>query len=160
MRAAVIHLSIHHQNTLRIAAAMARSLDAQLLSLDETHTLAHTEWDLVGLGSGIFFSKHHRKLLEFAARWPDLPRDCFVYSTAGIKFLYPYWHRALVKRLEERGCRVLGQFCSPGWDTVGPLKYIGGIHRGRPNARDLQQAATFAHEVLHKKLLEEDSCRV
>ncbi len=87
MRAAVIHLSIHHQNTLRIAEAMARSLDAQLLSLDETHALAHTEWDLVGLGSGIFFSKHHRKLLEFAARctrscWRRIPAGCSNASLA------------------------------------------------------------------------------
>lgn len=62
-----------------------------------------------------------------------------------------HWHRELVKILEGRGCRVLGPFCSPGWDTVGPLKYFGGIHRGRPNESDLMRAKIFAREVLDKK---------
>jgi flavodoxin len=157
MRLAVVHLSIHHQNTVRIAEAMAQSIQARLLTISEARDLEATKWDLVGLGSGIFFSKHHRQLLEFATHWPDLPKDCFVFSTAGIKFLSPYWHRELVQILEGRGCRVLGQFCSPGWDTVGPLKYFGGIHRGRPNARDLLNAGVFARNVLDKLLAEKQS---
>jgi hypothetical protein len=42
----------------------------------------------------------------------------------------------------------LDEACFPGWDTVGPLKWIGGIQKGRPNQRDLEQAAAFARSVV------------
>ena len=36
------------------------------------------------------------------------------------------------------------------WDIVGPLRWIGGIQRGRPNQHDLVQAAAFAQSSLAK----------
>jgi flavodoxin len=150
VNAAIIYLSLHHQNTERIAKAMSEALGATLLTVAEARVQSAAAWDLVGLGSGIFFGKHHVQLLEFAADAPNLPQNCFVFSTAGLKSLSGLWHRPLVRILQRRGCQVVGQFCAPGWDTVGPLKVIGGIHRGRPNASDLQRAARFAQQTLER----------
>jgi flavodoxin len=147
---AIIHWSVHHQNTQRVAGAMAEAIGARLLTVSEARQVQPSAWELIGLGSGIFFGKHHPCLLEFAADYPKLPKRCFVFSTAGLKSLYWIWHRPLVRVLERRGCQVIGQFCAPGWDTVGPLKTIGGIHRGRPNRRDLQRAADFAKSMLDR----------
>ncbi len=150
MRIAVIHVSVHHQNTLRIAEAMASAVGASLLTVTEARHFNDANWNLVGLGSGIFFSRHHPQLLDFASQYDFLPRHCFVFSTAGIRLLSPIWHRALVSTLTRRGVGILGQFCSPGWDTVGPLKYIGGIHRNRPNQRDLDNAAKFSQSMVRR----------
>ena len=148
MRVAVIHHSIHHHNTAAIAQAMATAVGGDSISLTEARGLETAEWDVLGLGSGIFFGKHHLQLLEFALHRAKMPPHCFVFSTAGIRSLYRLWHQPLVRVLQQRNCQVIGQFCSPGWDTVGPLKFIGGIHRGRPNARDLRRAALFATQTI------------
>jgi flavodoxin len=150
MRIAIVHVSIHHKNTERIAEAMAGAIGAELLTISQARELEFPGWDVLGLGSGIFFGKHHRQLLEFAEQSREIPNECFVFSSAGIRFLYPLWHRPLVRVLQKRGCRILGQFCSPGWDTVGPLQYLGGIHRGRPNAKDLERAARFAKSMIQQ----------
>ena len=39
---------------------------------------------------------------------------------------------------------IVGEACYPGWDTVGPLRWFGGIQRGHPNANDLEHARQFA----------------
>ncbi|XZE32950.1 hypothetical protein SH501x_003721 [Pirellulaceae bacterium SH501] len=148
MRIAIVHLSIHHHNTESIAKAMADSAQAELIPMAEIANHDLTRFELLGIGSGIFFGMHHTRVLRFAEESPYLPNKCFVFSTAGIRWIYRLWHYPLVRILENRGCEVIGQFCSPGWDTVGPLKYIGGIHRGRPKARDLEQARQFARRIV------------
>jgi hypothetical protein len=80
---------------------------------------------------------------RLAAAWPRLPSRSFVFSTAGIAGLASWWHGSLIRLLERRGSKVIGQFCRPGWDTVGPLWLIGGLNRGHPSAEDLAQAAEF-----------------
>lgn len=156
MRIAIVHLSIHHHNTELIAKAMAESVQAEVIPLGEITNHDLTRFDVLGIGSGVFFGKHHPRVLSFAKECPHLPSRCFVFSTAGIRWMYKLWHQPLVHILEERGCKVIGQFCSPGWDTVGPLQYIGGIHRGRPNARDLEKARLFAKRLLESQRVPAD----
>jgi len=150
MRVAVIHHSVHHHNTQVIAQSIAEAMKGEAFPLSEAVGMPEAEWDVLGLGSGIFFSKHHPQLLEFAQHRAHLPQHCFVFSTAGIRSLYRLWHQPLVHVLHQRHCQVMGQFCSPGWDSAGPLKYIGGIHRGRPNVRDQQRAAEFGREMFSR----------
>jgi flavodoxin len=41
-------------------------------------------YDLVGFGSGIYFGKHHRKLLQFVETLPPVTqKQAFVFSTRG-----------------------------------------------------------------------------
>lgn len=144
MKAAIVYASTHHRNTRRVAEAMAAPLGAALYSLDDFEALAAQSFDLMGLGSGIYFGRHHAGLRRLVAELPALPPRCFVFSTAGTAALYPLWHRSLIRRIQGRKSEVIGQFCCPGWDTVGPLALFGGLHRGRPNQADLARAADFA----------------
>jgi flavodoxin len=155
MRIVIVQHSVHHHNTEKLAEAMARSVHCDVITLHDARDTDLSSCDLMGIGSGIFFGKHHPRVLEFALEHRPLPKACFVFSTAGIRWLYPMWHRPLVTILERSGCRVIAQFCSPGWDTVGPLKYIGGIHRGRPNAKDLESASRFAVKTVEQLQLAE-----
>jgi flavodoxin len=147
MRAAIICYSRHHGNTRRIAEAMATELDAQLLTVAAAAERDLGELDLIGLGSGIYFGRHHQTLREFVRQRGDLPKRAFVFSTAGLAFLKPVWHRSLVQMLRRRGATVVGEFCCPGWDTVGPLRFFGGIHRNRPHVGDIQAAIGFASDL-------------
>ena len=66
MKPPIVCVSIHHGNTLKIAEAMAEVLEAEILSPRQVITKRLSDYDLIGLGSGIYFGKHHRSLLELA----------------------------------------------------------------------------------------------
>lgn len=38
---------------------------------------------------------------------------------------------------------ITDTFCCKGYDTFGPFKLIGGIAKGHPSAKDLDNAKTF-----------------
>jgi flavodoxin len=52
--------------------------------------------------------------------------------------------------LQSKGFEVIGEFNCAGFDTVGPLRIIGGINKGRPNDEDLTQAEAFAKNLKGK----------
>lgn len=144
---AVVYKSIHHQNTRRIAEVIAAELKADLLTVEEATQRDGGTYDLVGFGSGVYFWRHHGTVRQLIKTWCRVPRESFVFSTAGIPALAFIWNGNLARALRKRGSHVLGQFCCAGWDSVGPLWLLGGIQRGHPNADDCDRAATFARTI-------------
>lgn len=53
---------------------MAKAIGADLLSVTEAQAFPQPSWDMVGLGSGIFFGAHHKSLLRFATHWLRPPK--------------------------------------------------------------------------------------
>lgn len=147
MKIAIIHVSVHHHNTRAVAQAMGDATGATVLTVDEAKKVDLSDYALIGLGSGIFFSAHHAALLRFAREYDTLPRKAFLFSTAGLPWLHWIWHRSLRQVLYEKQIMILGEACYPGWDTVGPLRWVGGIQRGHPNARDIEHARQFASRM-------------
>jgi flavodoxin len=146
----IICISVHHDNTKTLSKALAEVLDAKIYSVDEATALDTFESDVVGVGSGIYFARHHRSLLQLVDSWPTRPCRVFIFSTAGLPFLRWLQHCALRRRLVRRGFTVVGEFCCRGWDTVGPLWLLGGINRRHPNEKDLERARRFARQLLEK----------
>lgn len=126
---------------------MASVLMAEVRTAGEVTLEMIDQYDLVGWGSGIYFARHSEKLREIAGRLAVRPRKAFIFSTAGLPFLSWWFHAALRGVLRYRGCEIVGDFCCGGWDTVGPLKWLGGIERSHPNAKDLERAEDFARSV-------------
>ena len=147
MKIAIIHVSVHHHNTRVVAQAMGEATGATVLTVDEAKKMDFTDYALVGLGSGIFFSSHHPALLRLAREHKKLPRKTFLFSTAGLPSLHWIWHRALRQIVKNNQMTILGESCYPGWDTVGPLRWFGGIQRGHPNANDIEHARQFATQM-------------
>lgn len=147
IKIAIIHVSVHHHNTRKVAEAMGAATSATVLTVDEAKKADLSAYALIGLGSGIFFSSHHPALLRFAREHDNMPSKAFLFSTAGLPSLHWIWHRSLRKILKKHRIQILGEACYPGWDTVGPLRWIGGIQRGRPNEKDVAHASQFAVEI-------------
>ena len=145
MRAVIVYKSLHHGNTKRIAEAMADACGADLVGLGERKNPGLQGYDLVGLGSGIYHSRHHPSLVAFAekARFAEGAR-AFLFSTAGVPALSGLWHRPLRAVLEKRGIPIAGELCLPGYDTYAIFGLVGGINRGRPGERELARAREFA----------------
>lgn len=53
MKSLIVCLSYHHNNTQKIAEAMAKILDAQVKTPQQTNPEDLQHYDLVGFGSGI-----------------------------------------------------------------------------------------------------------
>lgn len=148
LRTAIICTSPHHGNTRRIAEAIAVTLGAPVLTPEAAADAELASYDLIGFGSGIYYGRHHHNLRRLIDLVPALPRAAFLFSTAGLPWLSPLFHTRLRRRLRRRGCRVVGEFCCAGWDTVGPLALIGGLNRRRPDERDLKRAREFANSLV------------
>jgi len=149
MKILLICISIHHGNTEKIAKEMAGILNAELLKPNEIGVNTFSKYDLIGFGSGIYFFKHHRALLNLADKLSYLNKKVFVFSTRGIGPVW-FYHRPLKKKLLEKGFDIVGEFSCRGFDTclfdkyISLLRFIGGLNKGRPNEKDLEKARNFA----------------
>ena len=148
----IICVSIHHGNTRRIAEAMAEEIQADLVTPDQVCPEQLDDYDLVGWGSGIYFGRHAESLRQLAIGLPCQPRQTFIFSTAGLPFLRAWFHASLRTALQTRECTVVGEFSCRGWDTVGPLAWIGGIDRNHPDENDLRRARSFARSLISQSL--------
>jgi flavodoxin len=154
MRSLVIVLSIHHNNTVKVAEALARVLDAQIKRPQEIEPHELAEYDLVGFGSGIYGEKHHRALFDLVDRLPQAnDKKSFIFSTCGIpafgmtEEVVAQNHLRLRERLQSKGYVIVDEFGCVGFNTNSFLKLFGGINKGRPNAQDLERAEEFAQNL-------------
>jgi flavodoxin len=147
MKVLIVYISVHHGNTERVAKVVASTLDADLVQVKQADASVLERYDLIGFGSGIYFGKHHESLLDFVDRLPAVRnKKAFIFSTSGLRKI-PFVHKfdkSLEERLQRKGFDVIGEFSCRGYDTSRAAMIVGGINRGRPNARDLQQAEDFA----------------
>jgi flavodoxin len=143
MKTLIVYTSVHHQNTEKVAKVMAEELEGDLVPLGEAQPATIASYELVGFGSGIYFGKHHKTLLQFAETLPlQTGKRAFIFSTSGQGGNEK--HAALKEKLVNRGFSIVDEFSCKAWDTWGPMKLIGGINKGRPNADDLEGARLFA----------------
>lgn len=148
MRAVIVYKSLHHGNTKQVAEAMADACGADLVRLGDRKKIDLQAYELVGLGSGIYHSRHHPALVAFAGktRFADGAR-AFIFSTAGIPSLSGLWHRPLRAALGKRGVPIASELCLPGYDTYAIFGLVGGINRGRPGDRELARAREFVRTM-------------
>lgn len=147
MKSLIVCFSYHHNNTQKIADVMAKVLDAQVKSPQQTCPEELQKYELVGFGSGIDSDKHYTVLLDFADKLPQVTgKQAFIFSTgamAGEDKLVKD-HSTLREKLQSKGYRIVGEFQCKGFNTNGFLRFFGGMNKGRPNAEDLKHAAEFA----------------
>ena len=146
MKTLIVCVSVSHGNTRKIAETMADVLKARVLDPEAVDVTTVADYDLVGFGSGIFGMAFHRRLHDFVRELPPgQGKRAFVFATRGGPNLTSWLYiRPMVRRLQAKGFEVVGTFSCPGFDTWLPLRLIGGLNKGRPNAADLDAARAFA----------------
>jgi len=151
MKVLIIYSSTHHKNTERIAQAMAEVLGADLVETQNAKAEDILNYDLIGFDSGIYMWEHHKLLLKFVDRLkPASGKKVFIFSTSGAPYGKKH-HKKLREELIKKGFNIVGEFNCLGWDTVGLLKLIGGMNKGRPNEQDIENAKNFAKELMKIK---------
>ncbi|MFC4373479.1 flavodoxin family protein [Nocardia halotolerans] len=153
MKVILVCESVSHGNTQRVAEAMSEVLGGRVVAPGAIDAAELADCDLVGFGSGIFTMDFHPELRRFIASLPPRQRGrAFVFRTSG--FAEPPFRRyvsTLTRDLEDKGFEVVGGFGCRGYDTWLPLRLVGGIRKGHPDATDLTAAREFA-ETLRTQL--------
>jgi flavodoxin len=154
LKSLLVLFSYHQKNTRKIADVFAKVLDAQIKTPGQISPDVLQEYDLVGFGSGIYDTKHHVSLLDLADKLPQvINKKAFIYSTCGVpagfltKELIAKNHSQLREKLHSKGYVIVGEFSCAGLNTNSFLKLLGGINRGRPDAKDLKNAQEFAGKL-------------
>ena len=145
MKTAVCYYSRHHGNTRKVLEAMAGEGEMDLIDVTARQTVRLEEYDCVGFASGTYYGKFQEGVLQFARQY--LPQEkpvFFVYTYGGAKGIGV---KALAEIAKEKNCPVLGEFSCKGYDTFGPFKLLGGIAKGHPDARDLENARRFFRRI-------------
>jgi len=133
---------------------MANVLGADLMRVAQVDINMLAEYDLIGFGSGIYFGKYHKGLLELVDKLPGVEnKEAFIFSTSGLRkmrFIHDF-NKPLKEKLKHKGLNIVGEFSCRGFDTSQAAKIIGGLHKGRPNEEDLKQAENFAKSLKDKR---------
>jgi len=154
LKTLIIYVSPHHGNTEKVAKAMANVLGADLMRVAQVDINMLAEYDLIGFGSGIYFGKFHKSLVELVDKLPRLEnKEAFIFSTSGLRKI-PFIHdfaKPLKGKLKQKGLNIVGEFSCRGFDTSQAARIIGGINWGRPDEKDLKQAENFARSLRVRK---------
>ena len=151
MRSVIVCKTIHHNNTLRIAQAMADELGADIFTPEQVDDKTLQRYDLIGFGSGIYGGKHHRSLLNIIEDLDSLSgKHVFTFYTSGFrKFpILPSFGAALTSQLKKKGAIIKDSFSCRGWDTWGPFRFNCGKNKNHPDEGDLAKARAFAKVLI------------
>lgn len=150
MNSLIILVSYHHNNTEKVAKAIANDIGAEIKTPEQADVNALSNYDLVGFGSGVYFGKLDKNLLSFADKLPLVNgKKAFIFSTSGkAGKSAENFHKVFREKIVAKGYAVAGEFSCPGFDTYGLLKVSGGIKKGRPNEDDIKRAQEFAQSLM------------
>ena len=147
MKAAIVYYSKHHGNTKKLLDAIAQEYDVELIDVSNTKAFDLSEYEVIGFASGIYYGNMHKLVLQCAKK--NLPLNKKVF------FIYTYGrvsatHTNDIRKIaEETHAEILGEYGCVGFDTFGPLKLIGGMRKGHPNAEEVRGAVKFYQGIVN-----------
>lgn len=144
MRTVIVYASVHHGNTKKLVEKIAEKCGVDLIDAVQQSKADLSVYDKIGFASGIYFSKFHQRILQFIAE--NLPEDkkVFLICTYGGSANY----KSPEAILKEKRADIIGKFGCKGYDTFGPFKMLGGIAKGHPDEKDIQDAVNFISGLL------------
>ena len=151
----VVVFSYHHNNTGKIAKAIAQVLGAEVKTPQQVTPGEIADCDIVGFGSGIYSGTFDPSVIDLVDRLPQAgDTNVFLFSTYGApafianrEFIEKN-HQQIRDKLKTKGYTVIGEFGCAGWNTNSFLQYFGGLNKGKPDAEDLRNAEAFAREIV------------
>ena len=141
MKTIIIYASTHHGNTKKVVDAIAEEYGVELIDATKVHEKDLKGYDLIGFASGIFYTKFHEQVLNFARVNLPTSKNVFFIATAGNPIEMNF--KSIVEVAKEKNCKEVGRFQCKGFDTFGPFKLVGGIQKGHPDESELKAVVEF-----------------
>lgn len=141
MKTAIVYYSKHHGNTKKLIDAISSQYDVTVIDATKVNTADLESFDTVGFASGIYYSKFHKSVLEFAEQnLPDGKPVFFLYTYGAEKKGYT---KAITEAVSKHNAKCVGEYGCFGFNTFGPFKLIGGIAKNHPDQSELNGAVKF-----------------
>ena len=141
----IVYDSMHNMNTEKLVLSLKENYnDVDIIKVNNFDINAIDNYPKIGLASGIYwgrFSKNIEELLDKILD-SDVKNLFFIYTSGIGKVRY---EKKLIKRLEEKN--KIWIFSCKGFDKYGPFKLIGGINKGKPNEKDIQNLIKFFENI-------------
>ena len=138
MRKAIVYASVHHGNTEKLVKGIAEECQVDLIDAVKQLDADLSSYDMIGFASGIYFSKFHQSILGFVKKLTD-DKKVFLICIYGGSANY----KSIEQILNKKHSKVIGKFGCKGYDTFGPFKLVGGIAKGHPDEKDINNAVEF-----------------
>lgn len=146
MKTAIIYFSKHHSNTKKVIDAIAKNNDVTLIDATKADNENLAEYDLIGFASGIYYSKFHKSVLKLAENnLPASKKVFFIYTYGAEKEGYT---KAIKEIVLKKSAHIVGEYGCYGFNTFGPFKLIGGIAKGHPDNKELDNAEKFYNSLI------------
>ncbi len=143
----ILYRSPHHGNTKKLLDAIAGTYPDVALAKAGEDSVDAAQFDIIGIASGIYAGKLHRTVRKALSGLSGNGRKAFVLYTCGDDKGAKYSQRCL-QLLRDQGFQPMGSHWCVAWDSFGPLKLVGGIHKDRPNQSDIQNAVEFFETIV------------
>jgi len=147
-KTAIVYRSPHHGNTKKLLDALVSAHPEVTLLQAGKASLDLSPYNFIGFASGVYAGKLHRTVRTALDTIAPEGRKAFVIYTCGDKEGGKYGKRYL-EVLRQKGFDPTGYFWCLGHDSFGPLRLIGGIHKDRPNLKDLEDAVAFYENLIN-----------
>ena len=118
-----------------------------LLNVKE-EDIALEEYDLIGIASGIAYSKFYKEIEQVVKEKMPEGKNAFLMYTCGKPG--QDFAKSIKNTLLLKKCNVLGTYCCKGYDTYGPFKLFGGINKKNPTEDEIHGAVRFYREIIDK----------
>jgi flavodoxin len=146
MKVLIIYHSEHHQNTEKVAIAMATKIEAEFKEAKKVRIEDISEHDIIGFGSGVYNGRLHNDLSAIIDMLPrQNNKKSFIFSTTGSLSYSRLAHDRFSPLLIIKGFKIIGEFYCLGYDTALTSE---GINKGRPDKQDLENAERFIKSIL------------
>lgn len=145
-KTAIIYASIHHKNTEKLVTEIAKKIELNIFNVNKVKEIDFSKYETIGFASGIYMGKFHQAIYKFLEEYKTvIPKRTFVICTSGIE--KGRYAQKFSSHLKSKGFDVLGSFECKGFDTYGLFKFFGGLAKGHPNAKDIENAVTFIKDI-------------
>ena len=147
MKTAIIYASVHHKNTLKLVQAIAdKYLDTLLIDATKAAMINLSQYDLIGIASGIYYGSFHKSLIQFIRDNLTEHSKTFLLYTYGKD--NPKYTDEVISVIKDRKSTVIGKYSCPGFDTFGPFKLVGGLQKGHPTEEEVQKSVDFYEDLI------------
>ncbi len=108
----IVAQSVFHGNTLRMGYVMAKELNCAIATPEDLRGYDISSYDIIGLGSGVYYTDPHPELVEVAKRIKP-PQRVFLFASCGNPWFGDQsrldYHRKLRRLFQERRIDILGE---------------------------------------------------
>ena len=139
MNIRVVYHSGYKGNTMKIATAIAETLNIRAERVGKEKIMFLEPVDLLFIGSGVYFNKPHKKAMALIEELnPSTVKNAATFGTYGNQFEIG---EQIKKLLQVQGINVIDEpFVCKGAS-------VGTDNKGHPDATDIENAKEFAKKT-------------